>query len=54
MTDGDRTSAPWAPILVIAALGVSLRAALLANALPIEVQSDEANYLYLEIGRAHV
>ena len=42
--------APWALILVIAALGVALRAGLLANALPIEVQSDEANYLYLALG----
>lgn len=50
MTGGDRARAPWALILVIATLGVALRAALLANALPIEVQSDEANYLYLALG----
>lgn len=50
VTDGGRARAPWALILVIAALGVALRAGLLANAQPIEVQSDEANYLYLALG----
>ena len=50
VTDGRRARAPWALIVVIAALGVALRAGLLANALPIEVQSDEANYLYLALG----
>ena len=50
VTGGLHARAPWAPILVIAALGVALRAGLLALALPIEVQSDEANYLYLALG----
>lgn len=49
-TGGALARAPWALILVIAALGVALRAALLALALPIEIQSDEANYLYLALG----
>lgn len=48
--DGTRPRAPWGMILVIAALGVAIRAGLLALALPIEVQSDEANYLYLALG----
>jgi len=36
---------PWRAIALIAAVGVGVRAALLALASPLDVQSDEANYL---------
>ena len=45
--------APWSVILPAVAFGVSLRALLLVLARPLEIQSDEANYLYLALGLEH-
>lgn len=51
--EGSRARAPWKWILIIAAAGVAVRAILLWLSLPIAIQSDEANYLYLAIGLEH-
>ncbi len=49
----SRARAPWKWILILAAFGVAVRAILLWLALPIAIQSDEANYLYLAVGLEH-
>ncbi len=41
--------APWKAIAVIALAGVALRGILLWLVLPLDIQSDEANYLYLAL-----
>lgn len=43
--------APWRAILVIALVGVMLRGLLLWLVLPLDIQSDEANYLYLALAK---
>lgn len=45
-----RGRAPWTTIAAITAIGVALRGLLLALALPVEIQADESNYLYLALG----
>ena len=41
--------APWKAIAIIALAGVALRGILLWLVLPLDIQSDEANYLYLAL-----
>lgn len=56
MIENERSgasSAPWRVILVIAAAGILVRALLMWAALPLDIQSDEANYLYLALAREH-
>ena len=40
---------PWRLIATIALAGVALRGLLLWLVLPLDIQSDEANYLYLAL-----
>jgi len=40
---------PWRAIAIIALVGVALRGILLWLVLPLDIQSDEANYLYLAL-----
>ncbi|MEM6672832.1 MAG: glycosyltransferase family 39 protein [Planctomycetota bacterium] len=55
-TIGERESevhhssgAPWGPIAVIVVAGVALRALMLGAALPVDLQSDESNYVYAAV-----
>lgn len=43
--------APWGTIATIALVGVALRGLLLWLVLPLDIQSDEANYLYLALAK---
>ncbi|MEM9379746.1 MAG: glycosyltransferase family 39 protein [Planctomycetota bacterium] len=45
--------APWRVIGALTAFGVALRAVLLLWATPLEIQSDESNYLYLGAALQH-
>ncbi|MEM1451445.1 MAG: glycosyltransferase family 39 protein [Planctomycetota bacterium] len=51
-SDGAQ-GAPWRVIAAIAAFGVAVRAVLLLWASPLEIQSDESNYLYLAAALQH-
>ncbi|MEM8712338.1 MAG: hypothetical protein AAGG01_15410, partial [Planctomycetota bacterium] len=41
---------PWRWIALIALLGVAVRAFLAWAAHPLDIQSDEANYIYVALG----
>ncbi|MGB0330923.1 MAG: hypothetical protein ACPGPE_03790, partial [Planctomycetota bacterium] len=45
------TRAPWRTITTFVLVGVALRGLLLWLVLPLDIQSDEANYLYLALAK---
>jgi succinate dehydrogenase hydrophobic anchor subunit len=47
---GESTGPPWRLIALIALIGVALRGLLAWAAMPLDIQSDEANYIYAALG----